>query len=181
MPMSVTDLGCHHLIVKNENTSLQKLSLALPELSDEILESKAIILPSHGTEDSFYSGTLDFLDYLNENGLKTAIYATDESYIELSLHGADHWLGKLLVNSTIVTILINLLSSYIYDELKAEQNDNIAINVVVEKKAGDSVSIDFRGTVEELGAALDEIKKFSEVGSEDLEVIDIEEKNNEKQ
>ncbi|WP_038889215.1 hypothetical protein [Vibrio campbellii] len=156
----MSSLENYYFQVKNESSSLEKLSLAKPELAEEIKNAKAVILPSHGSKDSFYSSTLDLLDYLNENGLCTTVYASDDEYIELSLHGADHWIGKLFINEVTIPLFVGLLTNYVYDELKAEPDDNIAINVVVERGSDNSISVDFRGKVDDLTLALNEINKL---------------------
>ncbi|HBC3862533.1 hypothetical protein ABK16_00310 [Vibrio parahaemolyticus] len=161
MTISISNPEKYYFEVTSDDSSLHKLSAEMPDLSEEILRSKAVILPSHGSTDSFYRGTLDFLDYLNENGLNTTVYATDEGYIELSLHGADHWIGRLLIQSFTIPLFIGLLTNYVYDELKALPDDNISINVVVEQDAGNSISVDFRGRVSDLSVALNEIRKLS--------------------
>ncbi|HBC3836423.1 hypothetical protein BTO19_23370 [Vibrio parahaemolyticus] len=157
----MSSLENYHFQVKSDSSSLEQLSLAKPGLSEEIRIAKAIILPSHGTEDSFYSGTLDLLDYLNENGLNTTIYASDDEYIELSLHGADHWIGKLFINAVTIPLFVGLLTNYVYGELQAKPDDNISINVVIEKDNGNSISVDFRGKVDDLTVAFNEIDKLS--------------------
>ncbi|HDZ3730165.1 TPA: hypothetical protein RSW61_001761 [Vibrio harveyi] len=163
----MSSLENHYFQVKSESSSLEKLSLAKPELSEEIRNVKAVILPSHGSEDSFYRGTLDLLDYLNENGLSTTVYASDDEYIELSLHGADHWIGKLFINAVTIPLFVGLLTNYVYDELEAEPDDNISINVVVERESGNTISVDFRGKVDDLTLALNEINKLAVVDNKE--------------
>jgi len=121
-----------------------------------------LIHPSHGHEDVYYAGTLDTLDFLNENGINTDVYASDDEYRELGLHGAEIWLGTFIIQSVIVPIFCGVASSYIYDKLKAKNDDNIALRFMVENIKGKTTAVEFKGKVENLDKALDAIKSFSE-------------------
>jgi len=136
---------------------VRKASLSLTEI---IKEKSLIILPSHGTVDEFYAGSLDTLDYLNDNDVDAEIYSTDEDYKELSLHGADIWLGTFFVSSIILPILTNLISSYIYDKLKAQKEDGISLKLIIERESGSTVSISFDGKVEKLDKVFTAIKEL---------------------
>lgn len=131
------------------------------ELSGNINDLGVIILPSHETNDSFYSGTLDTLDYLNDNGIKTDIYANDDDYKELALYAADIWLGTIFVKYIVIPIFCGVISSYIYDKLKAKKDDKISLKFIVEKKDGSTSTVSFDGKVDEVEKALDAVKEFS--------------------
>ena len=129
----------------------------------ELIKNKTlIILPSHGTVDEFYTGSLDTLDYLNAHDVDADIYSTDEGYKELSLHGADFWLGTFFVCSIAVPVFCNVMSSYIYDKLKAKKDDDIALKFILERKNGSTVSISFEGKVENLDKALNAVKELAD-------------------
>ena len=121
-----------------------------------------VILPSHGHDDAYYAGTLDTLDFLNENGIDTDVYASDEEYKELGLHGAEIWLGTFIIQSIVVPIFCGVVSAYIYDKLKAKDDDDIALRFMVENKKGKTIAVEFNGKVENLDKALDAIKSFSD-------------------
>ena len=60
--------------ISDSNISFDQLMSRAPkEIIDTIHEKAVIILPSHGTEDSFYAGSLDTLDYLKEQGIDDII------------------------------------------------------------------------------------------------------------
>lgn len=101
----------------------QLIDKAPPGLASELQGKAVLILPSHQTDDVFYAGSLDILDYLKENKLKVDLYSTDEKYKELSLHGADLWLGTFIIQSVVIPIFCGVISSYIYDKLKAKPDD----------------------------------------------------------
>jgi len=131
------------------------------EVLGNINELGVLILPSHETEDSFYSGSLDTLDYLNNNGVKADIYANDDDYKELGLHAADIWLGTFFVKNFVIPIFCSVIAAYIYDKLKAKRDDKISLKFIVEKKDGRTSTVSFDGKIEDVGKALDAVKEFS--------------------
>ena len=111
--------------VEESSLTFEKLiNKAAPEISSGLREKSVVILPSHGHDDVFYAGTLDTLDFLNENGINTDVYASDEEYKELGLHGAEVWLGTVIIQSIVVPVFCGVISSYIYDKLKAKEGAN---------------------------------------------------------
>lgn len=148
--------------VSSSDTTFEELMKNAPEeLLNNINDVSVLILPSHETDDSFYSGSLDTLDYLNGNGLKTDIYANDEEYKELGLHGADIWLGTFFVKNFFIPIFCGVISSYIYEKLKAKKDDKISLKFIVEKKDGTTSMVAFDGKIEAVGKVLDTVKKFN--------------------
>lgn len=158
------------IMLKKEIFRVEESSVTLKNLINDastnvastLNEISVVILPSHGYDDLFYSGTLDTLDFLNEKGIKTDVYASDDEYKELSLHGADIWLGSFLISSVVVPIFCNVISSYIYDKLKAKKDDNIALKFMVENKEGKTTAVEFNGKVEHLSKAIDAVKGLSD-------------------
>jgi hypothetical protein len=149
--------------VTEEGPTFQKLiDQALPALAGEIQGKNVLLLPSHGSEDAFYAGSLDTLDYLNENGLDADLYSTDEEYKELSLHGADLWLGTLILQSIVIPVFCGVISSYIYDKLKAKPDDKISLKFIIDKKDKSSATVSFDGKVEDVEKALNAVKKFAD-------------------
>lgn len=150
-----------HFEVKEESlTRAELVRKASQSLAEIIRDKSLIILPSHGTEDEFYAGSLDTLDYLNDNNLDAEIYSTDADYKELSLHGADFWLGTFFVSSVVLPVLTSLISSYIYDRLKARKDDGVSLKFIIERKSGSTVSISFDGQVEKLDKVFTAIKEL---------------------
>lgn len=147
--------------LKIEDSALTFESLikdASPEISSTLKEKNVIILPSHGHEDVYYSGTLDTLDYLNGNNIDADVYATDDDYKELGLHAADIWLGTFIIKNFIIPIFCSVVSAYIYDKIKAKKSDNISLTFIVEKKDGKTISVQYNGKVEGLDQVLNTVK-----------------------
>lgn len=140
----------------------QLIDKAPPALASELQGKTVLILPSHQTDDMFYAGSLDILDYLKENKLKADIYSTDEKYKELSLHGADLWLGTFIIQGVIIPIFCGVISSYIYDKLKAKPDDRISLKFIIEKKNKLSTTVSYDGKVEDVEKALSALKKFAD-------------------
>lgn len=148
--------------VSSSDIIFEQLAKDAPEeLASNINELGVLILPSHETNDSFYAGSLDTLDYLNDNGVKTDIYANDDDYKELGLHAADIWLGTFFVKNFVIPVFCGAIASYIYDKLKAKKDDKISLKFIVEKQDGHTSTVSFEGKVEEVGKALDAVKEFS--------------------
>lgn len=149
-------------VTEDGPTFQELIEQAAPALANEIQGKSVLLLPSHGSEDGFYAGSLDTLDYLNENGVDTDIYSTDEQYKELSLHGADLWLGTFILQSIVVPVFCGVISSYIYDRLKAKPDDKISIKFIIEKKDKSSATVSYDGKVEGVEKALTAVKKFAD-------------------
>lgn len=151
--------------IEESKLTFEELCKTAPnEISDGILNKGVVILPSHGSDDAFYAGSLDTLDYLNENDIQTDIYSTDDDYKELGLHGADIWLGSFFIKNFVIPVFCSVIAAYVYDKLKAKKGDKISLKFIVEKKDGNTTSVSFDGKVEELNKALDAVKEFNDEG-----------------
>lgn len=160
--MSIMDIK-ETFNIEVSDLSFKKLVDDAPlDIASTLKDKSVVILPSHGHDDAYYAGTLDTLDFLNENGINTDVYASDDEYKELGLHGAEIWLGTFIIQSIVVPIFCGVVSAYIYDKLKAKDDDNIALRFIVENKKGKTTAVEFKGKVENLDKALDAIKSFSD-------------------
>lgn len=130
------------------------------EIANILKEKNVVILPSHGHDDAFYAGTLDTLDFLNENGVNSDVYASDDEYKELSLHCAEIWLGTFIIQSIVVPIFCGVISSYIYEKLKANDDDYISFKFMIENKNGKTTAVEFNGKVVNLSKAIDAVKSL---------------------
>lgn len=139
---------------------------SLSKLKPEIVRSGVgiLILPSSPSHEAFYSGTLSLLDYMKGNSSSDVIdiFASDEEYKELAQHSADLWIGSFLVGSVFVPLFVNILSSYIFDELKAEEGDKISVDVIVKRKGGKSSSVSYRGDVKNFQKVIESIRNLAD-------------------
>jgi hypothetical protein len=146
--------------VQEEETTFRELIDSKPKLKSDLEGKGVIILPSHGSNDAFYSGSLDTLDYLNANGLDADIFATDEEYKELGLHGADIWLGTFIVKNFLIPVFCSVIAAYIYEKIKAKGDDKISLKFIIEKKDGNTSSVSYDGKIENLQTAIDAVKSI---------------------
>jgi len=158
------------ILDKKEIFIIEEVSLTFKELIDgapveianALKEKGVVILPSHGHNDAYYAGTLDTLDFLNENGIDADVYSSDDEYKELGLHGDEIWLGTFIIVSVVAPIFLNIISSYIYDKLKAKGDDNIALKFIIENGKGKTTAIEFNGKVENLGKVIGAVKSLDD-------------------
>lgn len=137
--------------ILGENTNLEHLSN----------DSNVLILYSNEKHKAFYSGTLDILDFINETEeLNAEVCSSDEDYIEIALHSADFWIGTFIIQSIVVPVFVGVITSYIYDKLKANNNDNVSIKIIVENEKGKSKAVSFEGKVEDFQKAVKAINKL---------------------
>ena len=137
------------------------VSDASSDIISTLREKEVIILPSHGYRDLYYEGSLETLDYLNENNIKADIYATDEEYKEIALYSAEIWLGTFLLKNFVIPVFTGLLSTYIYSKLKAKPKDSISLTLIAEKKDGETRTIEYKGKVENLDKVIKSLKEVS--------------------
>jgi len=152
------------LTIESSNLRFNKLAEDSPELRELIVGSNVLILPSREEHNAFYTGTLDILDHMKESegDLAIDILSTDDEYRELGLHGADIWLGTFIVKSIVVPIFVGLITSYIYDKVKAKKDDHVSIKIIVEDKDGESKAVSFDGKVEDFNKAVDAINEIAD-------------------
>jgi len=146
----------------SDKTFADLIENAPKDISVGLSSKNVIVLPSHNTQDEFYCGTLDILDYLNENGLSSEIYSNDDDYKELALHSSDFWLGTFFVTNIVIPVFCSVVGSYVYAKLKGVRGDQISMKIYVEKKDGTTSAVDFKGKVEDFDKALEVIGKFHE-------------------
>ncbi|HGK8678118.1 TPA: hypothetical protein ACJ81D_003066, partial [Acinetobacter baumannii] len=100
-----------------------------------------LILPSVRQNDAFHTGT--------------------EEYQELALHSKAHWLGVFLVAQVAVPIFTNVMSDYISNELQAKSDDEIEVNIIIEKNNDKNIKVAYRGKAEHINSVLDKVNELS--------------------
>lgn len=139
-------------------------------ITDDILEDvkKANILlvpdKKYSEEPVFPERTTEFLDYLKDNApvnnCVVDICISDEQYKRLELHDATVILPVILVQYVYYPIIINLISSYLYDLMKKTDNDNTKLKTeIIIEKDGESRKIKYDGPAEYFEKSLKAIKK----------------------
>lgn len=122
-----------------------------------------LILPSVRQNDAFHTGTIDIFSYLQEElgENEVELFAFDEEYQELALHSKAHWLGVFLVAQVVVPIFTNVMSDYISKELQAKSDDEIEVNIIIEKNNDKNIKVAYRGKAEHINSVLDKVNELS--------------------
>jgi len=89
------------------------------------------------------------------------VVADDDEYVEVSLHGASHRLSTIVVNYVLAPVVINLLSSYLYDELKTMPHDNVELTIVIEDHECRAMKLGFKGEAKDLALIADKVGQMS--------------------
>lgn len=111
----------------------------------------------------FHQDTPALLRYLAAElgDLKVEICATDEEYVEISLHSSSFRLSAIVVTYVVAPLAINLLSSYVYDELKAKPNDSVELTLIVEDHQCKSFKFSFNGEAKDLHIVADQVGQMA--------------------
>lgn len=145
------------------------LSLGLGRGLEQQLESADILLvPEKSRHDGvayfFHQDTGAFFQFLQDSLAGQAsveLCATDAEYVEVALHSAVHRIGKIVVAYTVAPLLINLLSSYIYDSLRAKPTDVVEASLVVEDHECKAFKFTYKGEAKDFHALADKVGQLS--------------------
>jgi hypothetical protein len=122
-----------------------------PTRVNELQTSQMLFLPAknHNKNDGycFYSATRDFYLYSKkENPNNHFDFCVEkDNYQEIALNSYELFLGTLIIKDVVLPFFVSLISNYVYDKLKSD--DNICVNIIVTNdKTNKSQEISFRGT-----------------------------------
>ncbi|CDR30518.1 hypothetical protein Aocu_04450 [Acholeplasma oculi] len=126
---------------------------------DSELTSNVVIIPdkTYSEKDSvvwtFPEGTEDFYDYLNKHvHLLGAVDIAEGNTGELQQHNDLLELATIVISTPAISILINVVSSYIYDYLKIKKKPADKVDVklkIVKKGKTKTTELEFNGTAED--------------------------------
>lgn len=159
--MNILERQERYSITESDKNVSDYLKFAPSEIYSSVQNADVVIMPSHGTEDLFFAGTIDTYDFLRENNLEVEIFATDDEYKELNLHGADIWLGSFIVTNIILPTFCSILGAFVYEKLKAKKDDHISVKIMLEDKDGKTKAVSYDGNADKFKSVLKDIKKFS--------------------
>lgn len=102
-----------------------------------------------GVPVSFPDKTQEFFAYLREAGkVSVEICVDPEKFQVLSFHADEHRLPTVYIKAALLTVVLNLFSSWLYDELKAKPDDIANVKIIVESAPyKDCLSFEYRGSV----------------------------------
>lgn len=112
---------------------------------------------------AFHRGINDVYDFFTaSDDIQFDVYADEEEISYLSLHSDTFWLGTFLLTGVATPFFINLLTSYIYDKLKAKKEDEISIDVIVDQGEDKSTAVRYKGKVADFDKAIEAIRKLND-------------------
>lgn len=135
---------------------------------EAVSAAEVLIVPlkdfREGVAFAFHQDTASFARYLAKNFVgqaKIEVLADDDEYVEIALHGASLRFSTIVVSAVVAPILINLMSSYIYDELKAKSSDTIEMSLVIENHNCHAMHVEFKGEAKDFVSAADKIRQVA--------------------
>lgn len=123
---------------------------------EDIKNANVLIIPNEFFGDrkilSFPECTSEFYHFLkNRSEIQTEICIDDDKYEKLELHADIIYMATLIVQYAALPILVNLISSFLYDKVKSMNKEvnktNMNIHIVVEEK-GKTKKISYEGSIE---------------------------------
>lgn len=135
---------------------------------EEVSAAEILIVPlkdfREGVPFAFHQDTASFARYLSKKlagQAKIEVLADDEEYIEIALHGASIRISTIVVSVVVAPLLVNLLSSYIYDELKAKPSDSVEMSLVIEDHDCRAMRVGFKGDAKDFVLVADKVNQIS--------------------
>ena len=146
------------------------------ELHELLRQANAVVLPRLGhlgyESPVFAPHTAEFVHHLQAAGderVRMEIASTDEEYRELGLH-ADIWYLPvvLLADPTLGPVIVNLISSFIYDQLKKllpGKKAEVQAELLIDRGAG-TLSLRYKGPAETYEAVMKEALRRHGIGND---------------
>jgi hypothetical protein len=135
------------------------------ELKKQLAEASILIIPHRmkyeGKTSIFPVGTVELYHHLLENSPENVminIATRDDEYLELAQHSALIELATIIAYTSVTTILLNLISSYIYDAIRQE-GSRVKSEIIIVNRDGSSTSIKYNGPAKEYYNTLSEVLK----------------------
>lgn len=137
------------------------------EYISDIKKSNFLIIPCEKYKNEncifFPECTREFLEYLRDSDEKSIVVdiaSSDESFKQLELHSSEIEVATIIIKDVILSIAINLISSFLYDLVKKyrkkPENVNAKVNIITEEtKSKKSKTIFYEGPVSGIKDALE--------------------------
>lgn len=112
---------------------------------------------------SFHQDTPALFKYLTSelSDFKVEICSCETDYVEVSLHSKSFRISGIVVTYVVAPILINLLSSYLYDQLKAQPKDSVEVALVIENHECKSFKFSFKGEAKYFHLLADQVGQMA--------------------
>jgi hypothetical protein len=135
------------------------------ELREQLAKASILIIPHRmkyeGRASIFVVGTIDLYRHLLENSPDNVIVniaTKDDEYIELAQHSALIELATTIACETVASILLGLITNYIYDAI-TQEGSRVKSEMIIVNKDGSSTSIKYNGPAKEYYNTVREILK----------------------
>ena len=135
------------------------------ELREQLAEASILIIPHEmkydGRTNIFPVGTVELYRYFLKNSpdnVMINIATKDDEYLELAQHSALIELATTIADEAVASILLGLITNYIYDTIRQE-GGRVKSEMVIVNKDGSSTSIKYNGPAKEYYDTVREILK----------------------
>ena len=137
-------------------------------LETQLTAADALIVPKKefraGVAYVFHQDTGPMFRFLSAHAqgqLTVELLARDDEYLEVSLHSATIRLSTVVVGYVVAPLIMNLLSSYLYDQLKAKQSDAVEATIVVEDHDCKTFKFAFKGEAKDFHLLADSVEQMA--------------------
>ncbi len=155
--------------ITNSNYTIAEMSkrdYLTNDITNIIENANVLLIPNETYADYpvFPENTISFYNYLKEktkdNNVIIDVCIDDENYKELEMHDAVVILSSIILQEPFYSIIVNVISNYIYDlmKVKGEKTLTIKTDILVEKN-GETKKIHYDGPAEEFDKTMKSIKK----------------------
>lgn len=133
-----------------------------PEFKKQLSLANVLIIPyekNSKNNNIFPVGTTEMYRYLQQKSpsqVKLDIATKDEDYVELAQHSDLVNLPAIIVTVVILPIIIGLITNYIYDRLKPD-NNIIKCEIIITDEVGNSKRIKYNGPAKEYEETMSKI------------------------
>lgn len=134
----------------------------------EVNAADALIVPEkdfrQGVPYVFHQDTTTLYRYLKKNldsQFSIEVCADDHEFVEISLHSACFRISKIVASVAVAPLLVNLLSSYLYDYIKAKPTDNVEVSLVIEDHECRAFKFDFKGEAKDFNLLADKVGELA--------------------
>jgi hypothetical protein len=134
----------------------------------EVRSADALIVPEkdfrQGVPYVFHQDTTTLYQYLKKsvNGqFLIEVCADDHEFVEISLHSASFRISTIVVTFAVAPLLVNLLSSYLYDYMKAKPTDSVEASLVIEDHECRAFKFNFKGEAKDFNLLADKVGELA--------------------
>lgn len=135
---------------------------------DQLIAADALIVPEKDFRDGvpfvFHQDTTTLYKFLSEQlkgQIAIEICASDDEYVEISLHSASFRISKIVMSYVAAPLIVGLLTNYLYDELKAKPTDKVEASLVIEDHQCHGFRFEFKGDAKDFHLLSDKVVELA--------------------